>query len=62
MRLVEGKTEFEGRVEICYNWRWGTVGGDGWTDTNSRVVCNSLGYDTTSEPYNYSLGRGVLAR
>ena len=46
---MEGKKEWEGRLEICIGRRWGTVGADGWTQTNSDVVCNALGYDITSE-------------
>ena len=49
VRLVEGKTGWEGRVETCFNQRWGVVGGNGWTLTNSHVVCNSLGYDITGK-------------
>ena len=44
IRLMEGEGEWEGRLEICYNERWGTVGGDKWTQTNSDVVCKALGY------------------
>ena len=51
MRLMEGKDEWEGRLEVCYNRRWGTVSGDEWTLTNSHVVCNALGYNTTSKPF-----------
>ena len=47
---MEGDNQLEGRLEVCYSGRWGTVGADEWTETNSRVVCNSLGY-------NYSTGR-----
>ena len=46
---MEGKTGWEGRVEMCFNQRWGVVGGNGWTLTNSHVVCNSLGYDITGK-------------
>ena len=42
---MEGDNQLEGRLEVCYSGRWGTVGADEWTETNSRVVCNSLGYD-----------------
>ena len=45
MRLAGGESEFEGRVEVCLNRRWGTVSSDGWMQTNTRVVCNELGYD-----------------
>ena len=37
----------DGRVEICFSRRWGTISGDGWTETESTVVCNDLGYETT---------------
>ena len=42
---MEGEEEWEGRLEVCYNKRRGTVGGDGWTETNTDVVCRALGYD-----------------
>ena len=50
LRLSEGQTEWEGRVEVCLGQRWGTVGSDGWTEVNSQVVCNALGYDFTGMP------------
>ena len=48
---MEGEGEWEGRLEVCYNGRWGTVGADGWTQNNSLVVCNSLGYDYAGNKY-----------
>ena len=48
LRLVEGKSEWDGRLEICFGQRWGTVGNDGWTVVNSQVICNAFGYDFTS--------------
>ena len=45
VRLSEGQTEWEGRLELCLNQRWGTVGSNGQTAINSQVVCNALGYD-----------------
>ena len=49
VRLVEGETDWEGRVEMCVNGRWGTIGDSEWTLANSHVVCNSLGYDITGK-------------
>ena len=46
VRLVEGEYEWEGRLEVCFAERWGTVNGDRWTLAESTVVCNDLGYDT----------------
>ena len=45
VRLSEGETEWEGRVEVCLSQRWGTVSSAGWTEANNLVVCNALGYD-----------------
>ena len=33
---------------MCFSRRWGTVGSDGWTQTNTQVVCNDLGYESDS--------------
>ena len=42
---MEGESEWEGRVEVCFNQRWGTISSDGRTQANSHIVCNSLGYE-----------------
>ena len=47
VRLSEGQTEWDGRLEVCWRQRWSTVSSDGWTNENSQVVCNALGYDFT---------------
>ena len=59
MRLVGGESEFEGRVEVCLNRRWGTVGSDGWTQTNTRVVCNELGYDFSGKPIRIKISQTI---
>ena len=43
IRLRDGATNYEGRVEICYNNAWGTVCQDGWTFHESIVACRQLG-------------------
>ncbi|XP_064871797.1 neurotrypsin-like [Oncorhynchus nerka] len=42
VRLSGGSSE--GRLEVFYRGQWGTVCDDGWTDSNTQVVCGQLGY------------------
>ena len=60
MRLVDGDIEVEGRVEICFSRRWGTISGDGWTQTESTVVCNDLGYEATGKLINPYGAAGIF--
>ena len=46
MRLAGGQLESEGRVEVCFEGRWGTVSNDGWSTFDAEVVCRQLGYST----------------
>ena len=44
VRLRNGATLNQGRVEICVNNAWGTVCDDGWGELDGNVVCMQLGY------------------
>ena len=45
VRLVNGTTLQEGRLEICIDSNWSTVCNDGWGSRDSWVVCRQLGYN-----------------
>ena len=44
VRLSGGLTPNEGRVEVCFDGRWGTVSDDGWSTSDAKVVCRQLNY------------------
>ena len=46
IRLIHGNTEYDGLVEVCFNQRWGTVNGNGWSSVDTQVACRQLGYPT----------------
>ena len=43
--MVNGTNEYEGRVEVFYNNKSGSICGNGdWDAESANVVCKSLGY------------------
>ena len=47
LRLAgSGSSSTQGRLEICYSNRWGTVCDDDWGSNDAKVACRQLGYST----------------
>ena len=44
IRLSDGNTTFEGRLEVCVNTTWGTVCDNGWSRVDAMVVCRQLNF------------------
>ncbi|KAL1492082.1 hypothetical protein ABEB36_012577 [Hypothenemus hampei] len=47
VKLVNGRNQHEGNVEILYNGRWGAICDDEWDVSEALVICRQLGYKNT---------------
>ncbi|XP_072045154.1 uncharacterized protein [Amphiura filiformis] len=52
LRLMDGDTLYEGRVEVYYEGSWGAVCDDEWSDKDAEVVCRQLGYGSVVAAYS----------
>ena len=52
IRLADGESDDQGRVEYCLGGEWGTVCADSsWDNTDAQVICRQLGYNNTQGTY-----------
>ena len=63
VRLVNGLTKYDGRVEVYHNGEWGTVCNNGWDLNDAQVVCRQLGFTSAvaaTDGANYGQGSGQI--
>ena len=59
VRLMDGKSKQEGRVEVFYGGQWGTVCDDNWDLKEATIVCKELGFGRALEaPKHSKFGTG----
>ena len=44
VRLVDGESDNEGKVEICVDGIWMTTEANYWSYSHAEIVCRQLGY------------------
>ncbi len=64
IRLMGGASSNEGRLEIYYGGRWGSICENGWGAMTAEVVCTELGFNrpvrtTSGSQYTYTGSEGV---
>ncbi|XP_069120541.1 galectin-3-binding protein B-like [Argopecten irradians] len=60
LRLVDGPSELEGRLEVFHEGQWGTICDDGFNMDDARVACRQLGYSGGSYIRYYTPGKGNI--
>ena len=49
IRVVDGISAYEGRVEVCINGKFGPICDNNWDNLEATVVCNQMNYNSSGE-------------
>ena len=60
VRLVNGETQYEGRVELCYDETWGAICPYTWDIREATVICRQLNFTTIGKYTNMSYSKKIL--
>ncbi|XP_076317919.1 neurotrypsin-like isoform X2 [Tachypleus tridentatus] len=63
VRLVNGKNQLSGRVEISRFGIWGTICDDQFDDNDAKVICRMLGYNGSARAHikgHFGPGKGQI--
>ena len=63
VRLADGQSSQEGRVEVAYQGTWGPICDTHWNILDAHVVCRQLGYQGAAQAYHgsrYGRGEGLV--
>ena len=60
VRLVNGQTQYEGRVELCYDETWGAICPYTWDIREATVICRQLNFTTIGKYTNMSYSKKIL--
>ena len=54
VRLVEGTREGEGRVEVNFGGKWGSICDDGFGIEDGEVICRQLGHSGVNNVFGFA--------
>ena len=61
--MVGHRSIYQGRIEVYYNGKWGTVCDYGWDNADAGVVCRQLGFGSSGRALKsatYGQGSGPI--